>query len=1353
MSDPGLDADLTLDIRAALSEVSKLEEAASRSLSNVRMTVDARAVTAGIDAAVLNADTNVALVADAAALTGEVTAAVDAADTAVVITGDAAELTGSVTAAVDAGDTSVVVTGDASELTGDVTAAVDAADTTVTVTGSVDGGLRDGVRGLGDDLGDASAQAGLLRGSLAGLSAAAVVAGLYQMATAASDFAESSSKASTVFGDSFEEIDRFAADAATSVGLSATAALEATGTFGNLFQAMGATQDVAADLSPQVVTLASDLASFNNLGTDEVLEKLRSGLVGEVEPLRGLGVSFTAAQVEAKAFELGLAAVGEEVSEGAKLQARFALIMEQTTLAQGDFARTSGGLANQQRILSAEFQNAVTVAGQALLPTLLELVGVAREQLIPGFSKLATEVLPPLASVVSDLAPLFGVTLDLLVALAPVLGVIASVVDSIPEPLLVLVGSFIALNKAMPTNGLLTMGNALQGLANKAGGVVQGISSMNPVVLGVAAAFTVYTLHAQQAAAEERRMKQETEELTSALTDQDGVVRVTTDGIAKYIETQSRFGDHNQIDDLGRLKLTYEEVAQATLDGAKGQDRFIDAAIKAGEVTEVLVGAGDSLMDMNGKSLGTWAEVAASMGGVKKVGDRVFAGNVDLITSYEELTKVEERAAKKALEQAVAAGAITQAQREEFESTNKAKNGHVNYAAALNDAQAEIDRHAAAIEAATEKYGPQIAAAKALGTAYTTLAEENVSLADALVNFREEGVENDTQVAKFAQGLQAATVSEEAMAAAAALLGTDVDSLTTFIEGSNEAIDGFVQSVVDGLPKVSDAFADTSSVSGFVSNLQQSTKDVGQFMADLDTIFKAGGQDISATLGQLGLEGGAKYARELAASVSPNGKSALVTETEKAVDDHNVALGRAEEFLRESFGPAYIASTGLIASLASEALGSNLTFAERTRIAANLAQTTLDEEGRAIALIAATEGAEAAQAYADLFKISDKTLAEGLAASATLAGPVAESLGVSATTAGTGVITGYELGMLGPTGGGPAGTTTTAFVGATAAIQGQYGILYGAGAGAGTSGLTGFEDTWSGLTPAAVGQVDAATAAVTGKSGGVHGAGAAAAQGGVTGWEDTWSQIPAISTTAVTSAVQAVAGQAGAAGTAGKTVGTAAIDATSTALGVTTGVVSAMDKTINQVANSVRANANDTGRSIGVTFTAGVADGIGNRDGVAKVAAAAAAVVRKAEAAARAEAQSKSPSKLFAKLGRDLGAGVELGLAESIDSIAAEGARMARAAADAFSGTVLGGNLPTLDTSLTVNASAVAAAGGAPAGGIGQLILQLGDIMVTLGSGDPAEARAAAEQIVDTIVDRFLSEREVAFDLLVNARG
>jgi len=198
---------------------------------------------------------------------------------------------------------------------------------------------------------------------------------------AASDLNEAMNKVEVVFGSAAGEVEDFGKTAAQSVGLSQRAALEAAGTFGNLFTTIGMGKKPAADMSVSLVKLAADLASFNNLNPEDVLEKLRSGLVGEVEPLRSLGINLNQAAVQAKAMEMGLADANGQVSQAAMIQARYALILEQTKNAQGDFRRTSGALANSTRILRAEFEDARAALGQELLPVAIDAVHVFNDML------------------------------------------------------------------------------------------------------------------------------------------------------------------------------------------------------------------------------------------------------------------------------------------------------------------------------------------------------------------------------------------------------------------------------------------------------------------------------------------------------------------------------------------------------------------------------------------------------------------------------------------------------------------------------------------------------------------------------------------------------------------------------------------------------------------------------------------------------------------------------------------------------------------------------------------------------------------------------------------------------------
>jgi hypothetical protein len=195
-----------------------------------------------------------------------------------------------------------------------------------------------------------------------------------QASEAASDYNESLNKMQVVFKQNAAQIQTWSETAATSLGMSRQEALETSSTFGNLFTSMGIGSQQAAGMSVQMIQLAADLSSFNNIDPSEAFEKLRSGIVGEAEPLRTLGVNLMEVDVQQKALAMGLASTTKELTVQDKVLARLALITEQTKNAQGDFARTAEGVANAQRIATAEYKNALATIGQQLLPVKLKLV-------------------------------------------------------------------------------------------------------------------------------------------------------------------------------------------------------------------------------------------------------------------------------------------------------------------------------------------------------------------------------------------------------------------------------------------------------------------------------------------------------------------------------------------------------------------------------------------------------------------------------------------------------------------------------------------------------------------------------------------------------------------------------------------------------------------------------------------------------------------------------------------------------------------------------------------------------------------------------------------------------------------
>lgn len=286
-----------------------------------------------------------------------------------------------------------------------------------------------------------------------GLKLGAVGAGMTAGATApimaffgdaidkASDLSETTSKVTVVFGKNAADMLKWGENAATAFGMPTEKALAFAGTFGNLFSAMGMAPEKSAEMSKSLVQLASDLGSFNNMEAGEVLEKLKSGLTGETDGLKALGVNLNAAAIEAEAMAMGLIKNAKEMTPAIKAQATYSAILKQTTLAQGDFAKTSDGLANSTKIANAQFENATTQLGTHLLPIKLALVS-AISKILAGFNGLSPEmqkIVVVVLAIVAAIGPLLGGLGSVLAAVSALAPVFAGIAAVVTGPVLLMV--------------------------------------------------------------------------------------------------------------------------------------------------------------------------------------------------------------------------------------------------------------------------------------------------------------------------------------------------------------------------------------------------------------------------------------------------------------------------------------------------------------------------------------------------------------------------------------------------------------------------------------------------------------------------------------------------------------------------------------------------------------------------------------------------------------------------------------------------------------------------------------------------------------------------------------------------
>lgn len=185
---------------------------------------------------------------------------------------------------------------------------------------------------------------------------------------AASDFQEATSKVNVVFGSAAKSVRDFADTAAQKLGQSKNEVLNAAGAFGTFGKAAGLAGGDLSTFTTDFITLSTDLASFNNTSPEEAVLAIGAALRGESEPLRRYGVLLNDAVLKQEAMTLGIYDGKGALTAQQKILAAQSAIYKQTTDAQGDFMRTSDGLANSQRTLSAEFKNFQINLGTQLLP-------------------------------------------------------------------------------------------------------------------------------------------------------------------------------------------------------------------------------------------------------------------------------------------------------------------------------------------------------------------------------------------------------------------------------------------------------------------------------------------------------------------------------------------------------------------------------------------------------------------------------------------------------------------------------------------------------------------------------------------------------------------------------------------------------------------------------------------------------------------------------------------------------------------------------------------------------------------------------------------------------------------------
>lgn len=240
---------------------------------------------------------------------------------------------------------------------------------------------------------NATKHTGLFGQVLGGVKFSAFIYGLRRIASLlgtaineSNEFQENMNLFEVAMGKGADEALRFGQTVSDILGIDLSDWIRNQGVFNTLLTGFGNTADRAEIMSKNLTQLGYDLSSFFNISVEDSMQKLQSGISGELEPLRRLGYDLSQARLEATALALGIDKSVASMTQAEKAELRYYAIMTQVTTAQGDLARTLEAPANQLRILQAQFSMAARAIGNifipalnAILPYAIAVVQVIRE--------------------------------------------------------------------------------------------------------------------------------------------------------------------------------------------------------------------------------------------------------------------------------------------------------------------------------------------------------------------------------------------------------------------------------------------------------------------------------------------------------------------------------------------------------------------------------------------------------------------------------------------------------------------------------------------------------------------------------------------------------------------------------------------------------------------------------------------------------------------------------------------------------------------------------------------------------------------------------------------------------------
>jgi len=306
---------------------------------------------------------------------------------------------------------------------------------------------------------------------------------------------------------------KWSEETSKALGLNAYNVRNNMATYNAMLTSMGLTSDESLKMSEGLTQLSYDMASFYNLKPEEAFDKLKSGISGEAEPLKALGILVNDNTIKTYAYANGIAKQGEQLTEAQKVQARYGAIMEATKNAQGDLARTMDSPTNKLRIMKEQAQQIGIQFGQILIPILEKLIAIIKPLMdqFQGLSKEQQEMIVKIALVAAAVGPLllivgkvvsvigtistaFGAVSSAMAAAGGASGAVGAAIAAITGPVgitIAAVAGFIAIfvllfkNNETFRNSVITVWNQIKTIMS---GVFEAIKALIQAFVQVAGA-------------------------------------------------------------------------------------------------------------------------------------------------------------------------------------------------------------------------------------------------------------------------------------------------------------------------------------------------------------------------------------------------------------------------------------------------------------------------------------------------------------------------------------------------------------------------------------------------------------------------------------------------------------------------------------------------------------------------------------------------------------------------------------------------------------------------------------------------------------------------------------------------